>query len=134
REAIIAANNLSGPDTITLSAETYTLSVGGPGEEAAQTGDLDITDSLTIDGAGAGSSIITASGQFNDRIFDVVATPFKPTVMLSGLTVSGGSTFDEGGGIRNDGDLTLSDAVVEGNQISSPSGSAAGGGISNDAN
>ena len=52
REAIIAANTDtavdncpagSGTDTITLAAGVYTLAIAGIGEDAAATGDLDIT-------------------------------------------------------------------------------------------
>ncbi|MDW8212484.1 MAG: CSLREA domain-containing protein, partial [Roseiflexaceae bacterium] len=48
REAMIIANTLPGPDTIILPAGTYTLTIAGAGENAATTGDLDITDSVTI--------------------------------------------------------------------------------------
>lgn len=53
RGTIVAAN--AGADTITVpaSATHYTLSRAGSGEDAASTGDLDITDELTITGAGA---------------------------------------------------------------------------------
>ena len=69
REAIIAANNTAGADQITLQAETYTLTLGGTGEDAAMTGDLDILDTLTIVGAGSGSTTIDAAGI--DRVFEV---------------------------------------------------------------
>src|SRR5688500_7781830 len=45
RAAIQETNALSGPDMITLWAGTYTLALAGAGEDAAATGDLDITDS-----------------------------------------------------------------------------------------
>jgi hypothetical protein len=56
RAAIMEANALDGDDRIYLSAETYSLSISGTGEQAAASGDLDITDSddgLTIIGAGS---------------------------------------------------------------------------------
>ncbi|MBA7659247.1 hypothetical protein ES703_67221 [subsurface metagenome] len=46
RAAIQEANALAGPDTINLPANTYTLSIAGANEDAAATGDLDITDDL----------------------------------------------------------------------------------------
>src|SRR5690349_20849605 len=61
REAIISANNNAnvnsdvsavgtyGADTITLPSGTYTLT-GAADEDAAASGDLDITGSLTING------------------------------------------------------------------------------------
>src|SRR5690349_19345257 len=48
RSAIIAANAHAGADTILLPAGTYTLTISGNNENAAATGDLDITDALTI--------------------------------------------------------------------------------------
>jgi CSLREA domain-containing protein len=66
REAIQAANTDaavdactagSGDDVITLPAGTYTLLLTGAGENANATGDLDILNNLTIDGAGAASTI-----------------------------------------------------------------------------
>ena len=54
RAAIMEANALAGADTITVPAGTYTLAIAGTDEDAGATGDLDITDDLTIVGAGAG--------------------------------------------------------------------------------
>ena len=54
------ANALPGPDVINLPAGTYTLTIGGTGEDAAATGDLDITSELTISGAGAGTTIVSS--------------------------------------------------------------------------
>src|SRR5947208_2859360 len=59
REAIIAANAAAGADVITLSAGTYTLTRSGVDNTAAN-GDLDVTDALTINGAGQGTTIIQA--------------------------------------------------------------------------
>ena len=56
REAIRAADALAGADTITLPAGTYTLSIAGTAEDANATGDLDITDDLTITGASAAAT------------------------------------------------------------------------------
>ncbi|MCA9955524.1 MAG: CSLREA domain-containing protein, partial [Anaerolineales bacterium] len=66
REAILSANGDtavdsctagSGADVITLPPGTYTLSLAGAGENAAQTGDLDITADVTINGGGMNNSI-----------------------------------------------------------------------------
>ena len=70
REAIQAANTDaavdvcaagSGADTITLPAGTYTLTLTGAGEDANATGDLDITDTLTLEGADMATTIIDAN-------------------------------------------------------------------------
>src|SRR5262245_25876067 len=55
RAAIQEANAHAGKDAITLPAGSYLLAIAGPGEDAAATGDLDITDDLVLTGAGAES-------------------------------------------------------------------------------
>jgi CSLREA domain-containing protein len=45
-------NGVLQPDVIDVPADTYTLSIAGAGEDQAATGDLDITDSVTISGPG----------------------------------------------------------------------------------
>src|SRR6188472_411319 len=51
RAAIQEANANDGSITIHVPAGTYALSIEGRGEDAAATGDLDITDDVTIEGA-----------------------------------------------------------------------------------
>src|SRR5262245_61176488 len=67
REAIIAANNNPGAETIALPAGTYVLTRTGTGEDLASTGDLDIRDDLTIDGDDPNTTIIDADNI--DRVF-----------------------------------------------------------------
>ena len=50
RACVIWSNANSGTDTITVSAGTYTLTLAGTSEDAANTGDLDITDEVIING------------------------------------------------------------------------------------
>ena len=82
REAIQSANTDSdfggctgvkayGDDVITLPAGTYTLT-GASGEDANASGDLDITSALTINGAGAKTTIIQAG----------TASPISPSLCL----------------------------------------------------
>ncbi len=72
REAIIAANNTAGDDTIDCRVDQpISLSIEGADEDAAATGDLDITSSLTIQGSGARSTIIDGDGI--DRVFKIAA-------------------------------------------------------------
>src|SRR3989344_2882469 len=62
REAVGAANATAGADTVSIPAGTYTLSIAGAGEDTNTTGDLDITDDLTINGAGNTATIIDGGG------------------------------------------------------------------------
>ena len=106
REAIIAANTDtavdacpagSGADTISLPAGTYALTIAGTNEDAAATGDLDITQDLTIAGAGRLTTTIDAAGI--DRAFDMVGN--LTDVQLSDVRITGGNSVTAGGsGIR----------------------------------
>src|SRR5919197_1300453 len=53
RAAVQETNALGGTNTINVPAGTYTLTLAGVDEDAAASGDLDVTGgSLTIEGAG----------------------------------------------------------------------------------
>ncbi len=102
REAVQAANTDSavggcvtgnGADTIIMPAGTFTLTLAGANEDAALTGDLDITDTLVISGAGASQTIIDANGI--DRV--IHSADGNYTVTLAGLTVQQGSATSGGG-------------------------------------
>src|SRR5437870_7834442 len=107
-----------------VPAGTYLLTIAGRGEDAAATGDLDITDDVTtITGAGAASTILDGNGI--DRIFEI-ANP-AAVVAISSLTIRNGDPGPvagdaDGGGVYNQGTLTLTDVVVANNT------SAGGGG------
>ncbi len=61
REAVIAANTAAGADSISFNVNgTFQLTIAGANENAAATGDLDITQALTITGNGTGNTIITS--------------------------------------------------------------------------
>jgi CSLREA domain-containing protein len=144
REAIQAANTDavvdacpagSGADTIDLPAGTYTLSIAGAGEDANLTGDLDVTADLTINGAGAATTIIQAcaivppstSCTGLDRVFHIDPSAAGVTAEISGLTIQNGSA-SFGGGISNGGTLTIDSSTVSGN---SAGAFGPGGGIFN---
>jgi CSLREA domain-containing protein len=111
RAAVMEANASAGADTIQLAAGTYRLSIPGTAENAALTGDLDVTGDLTIRGAGAARTII--DGGAVDRIFEVAA---PARLSLSKLTLrNGNATGGERGGAilsNQDATLTITDAVV----------------------
>ncbi len=118
REAVIAANAAPGADVIVLAAGTYTLTRGGAGEDAAETGDLDVRSDLTVLGAGAATTVI--DGAALDRTFDVAAGVH---LELIGVTVRNGRVDQSGGGaIRNAGSLTLTRCVVAGSRATNGDG------------
>ena len=118
REALIATNNSSGADTIYLTAGTWNLSIDGHSEDAALSGDLDVTDSLTLIGAGSGQTIIDANGL--DRVFDLHS---GSTSIISDVTIQGGlrPANSWGGGIlvQSGASLDLIRSVVRNNATGS---------------
>lgn len=109
RGAILHANAMGGSDTIYLTEGTYQLSISGLGEDVASTGDLDITEALTINGAGSSLTII--DGGALDRVFEVMP---GVNLSLTGVTVQNGSGLPAGG-IYNRGILALDDVFVSNN-------------------
>ncbi|RLS51385.1 MAG: DUF4347 domain-containing protein [Planctomycetota bacterium] len=127
REAIIAANNTAGHDGILLSAATYTLTRTGIDENLSSTGDLDVLSQMTIIGAGAGLTII--DGNSIDGVFDLAAA--AGNLNLSGVTVTGASVSNDGGGlwVNSGATLTVTDTVVANNHAT---GGFHGGGLYNE--
>jgi len=112
REAVQMSNSCAGIQTISIPAGTYALTRLGAGEDAASTGDLDITDSVQILGAGSP----TVDGNRTDRVFDVLA---GTTVDMTGFTIRHGQS-DDGGGIRSHGILRLHRMTLQENVVTSP--------------
>ena len=110
RAAVTAANTNPGADVINF-AVTGTI--------ALTSGELDITDSLTINGPGLNS--LTVSGNNSSRVFGVAGNPI---VSIAGLTVANGWTSDSpGGGISmTGGTLTLDHVTVSGNDAAGAPG------------
>lgn len=132
RAAIQEANALAGADTIVFAVDgTFTLTLTGSGEDAAATGDLDITGDLTIIGNGQALTII--DGNLSDRVFE--ARPIADTTLtvnMSDLTVQRGNVSAVGGGIAvdviaNSGitNLTFTNVTVTNNTASSNGGGIA---------
>jgi predicted outer membrane repeat protein len=105
-------------DTMIIPAGTITLT-GPAGENANVGGDLDINIDLTIQGAGAGVTIIDGGGI--DRVFEI---PGPRTVTMSGMTIRNGNPGGDpgGGGISSHGNLTLTNVTVSGNTASDGGG------------
>jgi CSLREA domain-containing protein len=128
REAIVAANALAGADRIILTAgATYILSIG-PFDPAGLivpgAGDLDITDTLTIEGNGS-----TVDANDIDRVFDIQGAF---TVTVNNLTIRNGEAqgfLSLGGGIKIRGaSVVLNNSIVTANSTLLESGERDGGG------
>jgi hypothetical protein len=139
RSAVAAAVADPG-STVALGGGTYKL--GNGAGNAIGDGELKITAGVTIVGAGSGATTVQQTdGQH--RVIEVVAA----SVAISGATVTGGvltgaagsvpgtpGAAVTGGGILNNGTLTLDDVRVTGNKAtggggggSASSGGTAGG-------
>ncbi|WP_119287828.1 choice-of-anchor Q domain-containing protein [Azohydromonas sediminis] len=107
------ADNFGVNDTINLPAGTYTLTTGGVDETYessggtvpwvatitadASRGDLDITKSVKIVGAGSATTTIqwsTEEGQTRDRIFHVFAETGTIDVQIQGVKLTNGQTLE----------------------------------------
>jgi CSLREA domain-containing protein len=89
REAIKDANDHSGHDIINIPAGTYVLDLTGSGDDTNATGDLDITDDVTINGAGEETTIIDGNG--TDRVLHVFSSA---TVVVNDVTIRNGKADD----------------------------------------
>ncbi len=127
RACVIWSNANAGTDTITIPAGTYTLTRAGTGEDAADTGDLDITDDVIINGNAAAATII--DGNSLDRVFDIIGAD----VTMTNVTVQGGDVTGNGGGIDVDatGSLTMTHSTIVGNTATADGGgiATAGGSV-----
>lgn len=110
RAAVVAANANPGADAIDF-ATTGTIGL--------TSGQLDVTDSVTINGPG--ESALTVSGEGVSRVFAIAG---NPTVLIAGLTVANGRTYDSpGGGISMaGGTVTLDHVTVSGNHAAGSPG------------
>ncbi len=115
RQAIDDANNNAGADIVVFDASAT-------GTITLTTGQLAISDDVTITGLGAVDSII--SGNNASRIFYIYNNAASLTVSISGLTMTDGTDTSYGGGaIANWGNnLSITSSVLSGNVTSSQGG------------
>jgi hypothetical protein len=116
RAAIASANTNPGADTIEFDAGvTGTIVLASPLPQLA--------DDVTITGPGA--ELVTVSGNSLVQPFSILS---GSAVTLSGLTIANGRSvglFGFGGGISNEGDLTVTDCVLANNHAELEGGAIA---------
>ena len=120
RQAITLANSTTGANTIAFDSTVFntpqTITLTGSQLELSNTSGTE-----TITGPAAG---VTVNGNNASRVFQVDA---NVTASISGLTITGGNSASNGGGVNNYGSLTLTNCTVSGNSASGGSG----GGLDN---
>ncbi|MFZ1699722.1 MAG: FG-GAP-like repeat-containing protein [Pyrinomonadaceae bacterium] len=146
RAAITQANFSIGPDTITLPAGTYTITLVAPNDDLNAGGDFDILSEITINGAGAGTTIVQANAAPNtatERVFDIVNLPNRPEgwfasvvetfggstqIGLNSIAIRNGNLISgNGGGLRINRANT--DVTIADSRISDNTGAQQGGGL-----
>jgi len=113
REAVANANACPGNQTINLPADGYILTISGDDENGNKTGDLDVTDDLVIVGTGAPS--------INGNIERAFQVHNGVTATFEGIWLTDGDAI-YGGGLVNEGFLTLNNFTCNYNNVSIPPG------------
>lgn len=125
RAAIMEANASVGDNTIDLPVGEYVFTINGVNEDVAATGDLDISDNLTITGEDTRNTIVRADSL--DRVFDIAA---GVNVSLLHFEIwEGNVPSSNGGAIRNLGNLVLEELAIKTSQCVGANGTQQGGGF-----
>lgn len=124
RAAVMEANALPGDDVIRLYAgrpdlPAPALSIQGPSEDAAATGDLDIIGNLSIVGEGMSLSGADASA-LGDRAVHVLAGSHLSLSGLSFVWADAGAA--NGGGLLNEGTVSMVESSFQMNRAHSGAG------------
>jgi hypothetical protein len=114
RQAIDDSDNTPGANEIDFV-------IGLNGTITLTSGQLTIANN-DVAIVGPGESVVTVSGNNVGAVLDVAS---NVTASLTGLTISSGKTYSEGGGIYNDGKLAISNSII------ASSSAYRGGGILN---
>ena len=123
RAAIMEANAMPEYQTVMVPQGTYSLLRNGIGDDRAALGDLDITGDLFLVGAGNDHTIIDGGGL--DRVLDIQP---GTRVTLRDLTVRDGGNVDQGAGLRIRESTVTLDRVTITNNVANREG----GGVYND--
>ena len=123
---VVTNTNDSGPgslrNALAVANDGDTIDATGvSGTILLTKGELQIVHNVTINGPGVGN--LAVNGNMTFRVFE----NFASNVTISGLTITNGwAPGDNGGGIRNHGELTLNDSIVSSSHASL---GGSGGGI-----
>ncbi len=139
REAIEAANNTAGADTINLQADVYTLALG----TLTINSDITITgtavDQTFIDGASLSGVLSITSGTVNISDLTIqdgaavngagMLIGASANVTLNNVVLNGNTASNDGGVIESAGTLLLNNVVFSGNTAGDDGGAIENNGI-----
>jgi parallel beta-helix repeat protein len=122
RQAILDANAATGADTITFDTTFFSTP-----RTITLSGELAVSDSVTITGPGAAN--LTVNGNGAGRVFDISNSTTILNVTLSGMRITGGNiTGAKGGGVFTDNEnVTITDSIITGNTVGAATNSSGGG-------
>lgn len=135
RAAVLAANAAAGADTIQLShGAVYTLAIPPGGANDAATGDLNLTDEVTLGlpavicfpVCGAVVQGAATADAALDRVFYIAS---NVPVTMRQITIRHGNTQSAGGGVLNAGLLAMTDSSVMLNLAGAGGGIYSNGGV-----
>ncbi|WP_099066659.1 beta strand repeat-containing protein [Nostoc linckia] len=110
RQAILNANALAGANTITFAGSVFTDAT--PDTITLTSGQLTITDDVTIEGTGANQ--LTVSGNNASRVFNI--SNAGTDAIIDALTIANGNSANGGGiAISSGASLVLTDSTVSNN-------------------
>lgn len=112
RAAIMEANALAGADTVTVAAGSYTLTLAGGNDASAASGDLNITDDLTIQRKDLNTPTVVASNDYRAFSINISAAGYSPRVNFTGIAITEGPASTQGAHIYNEATLNLSDVQL----------------------
>ncbi len=136
REAVIAANgdvavdacaSGNGADVVTIPSGVYTLAIPGTAENAALTGDLDLSDDTEISGGGVAATVIDGGGL--DRVFHVgpgITASFHDLTIRGGETDAGDPDIHGGGILSEAGNVAIARTAIVSNTSQYGGGGVAG--------
>ncbi len=116
RQLVLDANAFIGANTIAFDPTVFALAKS----IKLTTGQLSISDPLTITGPGA--KLATVSGNNASRVFSIDIPGVGAAVGINGLTITGGKTANGGGLLVEDDSLTLTECAIVGNTATTKDG------------
>jgi hypothetical protein len=110
RQCVIDSNGMIGVQTITYDPVFFSI----PRTIVLTTGELFVSDAVTITGPGAANVAVDGGGSF--RVFDLLGALGGTNITLSGMTIQNGKAGSYGAGVQfGPANATINDCIITGN-------------------